>query len=443
MLAGLSAVSYCLWTLLCLVLHFGTLFPHQFATLFDHHNPKIRGVLIIAEVHVSFRSELALHLLVFKVLVVKATEMLGGFGYNLALLMYYFVDLPNMCVCAYFFWEMLQDRQIVQGAMQSLGLQEQLVNFMSLPWLTRIFLNPIWRPSHIIKYPNICYATHEEVKDAIRATGDPAVQYKLRLDVFTPAAKSAKLRPVLFHVHGGAWVKGTKDILYPYQKLLVTQDDWVVVNIAYRLAPENPYPAHLYDVKRALRWVKQSIHAYGGDKDFIVLAGDSAGGHLSAMAAMTANEAQWQPGFEDVDTSVRGVISLNGALDIQGDDLRRNFFMHRVMNQKSVDQSFLDAHSPQHRILTQGAKDNNLVPYLCFAGQRDALVDVSVGHNFNAAMKSGKMNLLTSLSDTCTLVVLPTSHHIWYILWSPRSFYCSQMIQAWCRQLYRPYSKAQ
>ncbi|ORX57391.1 alpha/beta-hydrolase [Hesseltinella vesiculosa] len=432
MLAGLSAVCYILWASLGAVMTVGTFFPHAFAEHCGVRHPKIRGMLMLMEVHVSFRSEMPMHLLVFKCLVVKLTAWLGGFGYWVPWMVYYALDIPTMVACVFFFWEMLQDKAIIQQTLTSLGSTDTLTHFMDLPWLLRL-VNPAWRPDQVLKYPNICYATHDEVKDAIRQTNNVDVQYKLRLDVYTPAQPSKKLRPVILHCHGGAWIKGTKDIFYPYQKLLVSQDGWVAVNIAYRLAPESPYPAHLYDYKRALRWVKKNIHVFGGDPNFVVLAGDSAGGHLSAMTAMTANDPEWQPGFEDVDTSVRGVIGLSAAMDIQGDQYRKQFFLDRVMVQASVEQSVLDYHSPLARLQKKEMADNKLVPYLLFAGQRDALVDVSVGRHFKAAFQQ--------VSNECSLVVLPTSHHIWYIFWSPRSFYGAQLIQSWCRRLHLPYDK--
>jgi acetyl esterase/lipase len=98
-------------------------------------------------------------------------------------------------------------------------------------------------------------------------------QRQLQLDVYSNNNSMATHRPVLLHVHGGGWRQGSKNIFYPFETMLVARENWVVVNMTYRLAPAHPYPAQLYDIKRALRWVKQNIHAYGGDPDFIVLSG--------------------------------------------------------------------------------------------------------------------------------------------------------------------------
>lgn len=70
----------------------------------------------------------------------------------------------------------------------------------------------------------------------------------------------------------------------------------MVVNINYRLSPHVNYPDHLIDAKRALRWVQQNIHRYGGDPDFVAVSGGSAGGHLASMVALTQNMERFQPG---------------------------------------------------------------------------------------------------------------------------------------------------
>lgn len=78
------------------------------------------------------------------------------------------------------------------------------------------------------------------------------------------------------------------------------------------------------------------------------------------MAAMTANEARYQEGFEDVDTSVRGVISLNGVLRTHIDQ----FFARKVVMMKGpLDHEFLQEHSPA-AYCQKAHEKGNLVPSL-------------------------------------------------------------------------------
>jgi len=122
--------------------------------------------------------------------------------------------------------------------------------------------------------------------------------------------------PVLIQIHGSAWTKGSKRGQgYPLMAHMAERG-WVCVAINYSLAPAARWPAHIIDVKRAIAWVKREISDHGGDPDFVVLTGGSAGGHLSALAALTVNDPVFQPGFEDADTSVRAAIPLYGVYDL-------------------------------------------------------------------------------------------------------------------------------
>jgi acetyl esterase/lipase len=122
--------------------------------------------------------------------------------------------------------------------------------------------------------------------------------------------------PVLIQIHGGAWVKGSKRGQgYPLMAHMA-EKGWVCVAINYSLAPAARWPAHIIDVKHAIAWVKSEITSYGGDPDFIVVTGGSAGGHLSALAALSANDPVFQPGFEEADTSIQAAVPMYGVYDL-------------------------------------------------------------------------------------------------------------------------------
>ena len=124
--------------------------------------------------------------------------------------------------------------------------------------------------------------------------------------------------PVLVQIHGSAWVAGSKrGQAYPLMAHMAERG-WVCVAINYSLAPAARWPAHIIDVKRALAWVKREIGNYGGDPEFVALTGGSAGGHLTALAALTPREPIFQPGFEDADTSVVAAVPVYGLYDLLG-----------------------------------------------------------------------------------------------------------------------------
>jgi acetyl esterase/lipase len=126
--------------------------------------------------------------------------------------------------------------------------------------------------------------------------------------------------PVLLQVHGGSWTMGSKrGQAHPLMSHLAEQG-WVCVAINYRLSPKSDWPAAVVDVKRAIAWIKDNIEEYGGDPGFIAITGGSAGGHLSALAALTPNVSDFQPGFEAVDTRVQAAVPLYGAYDFVDED---------------------------------------------------------------------------------------------------------------------------
>jgi acetyl esterase/lipase len=126
--------------------------------------------------------------------------------------------------------------------------------------------------------------------------------------------------PVLLQVPGGAWMVGSKRQQAYALMSHLAELGWVCVAINYRLSPRSTWPDHIVDVKRALAWTKEHIAEYGGDPNWIAITGGSAGGHLSALAALTANDPQFQPGFEEADTSVRAAVPFYGVYDFTRTD---------------------------------------------------------------------------------------------------------------------------
>ena len=105
------------------------------------------------------------------------------------------------------------------------------------------------------------------------AYGPDALQ---KLDVFSPTAKAGKPLPVLLFVHGGGFVRGDKK----QTDNMTVWGAWngmVGVDIDYRLAPKDPWPAGAQDLKAAIAWTRVNIAKYGGDPDRIFIWGHSAG----------------------------------------------------------------------------------------------------------------------------------------------------------------------
>lgn len=117
---------------------------------------------------------------------------------------------------------------------------------------------------------------------------------ELKLDVIVPRTYlgedpwwqiEEQKKPALLYIHGGGWVEGEKETrlmgLLPF-----VSRNWVVVNINYRLARDAKAPAAVVDCLKALDWMYANAETYQIDTTRIVVAGESAGGHLALMTGM-------------------------------------------------------------------------------------------------------------------------------------------------------------
>jgi acetyl esterase/lipase len=144
----------------------------------------------------------------------------------------------------------------------------------------------------------------------------------LKLDVTQPTTpvEPGHKRPAVLQIHGGGWVIGDKrEQGLPLLKHLASEG-WVGFNANYRLSPKATFPDMLIDLKRALAWIREHADEYDVDPDFIVVTGGSAGGHLTALMALTQNDPRYQPGFEDADTSLQAAVPFYGVYDFTNRD---------------------------------------------------------------------------------------------------------------------------
>ncbi len=132
------------------------------------------------------------------------------------------------------------------------------------------------------------------------------------LDVYHGEGRAAGGGPILIHLHGGAFTSGRKSKEARPLLLHFARRGWVSISANYRLRPAAAFPDFLVDVKRVIAWARAHAGEYGGDPQRVVIAGSSAGAHLAATAALTPNDAAFQPGFEDADTSVAACVGMYG-----------------------------------------------------------------------------------------------------------------------------------
>jgi acetyl esterase len=97
-------------------------------------------------------------------------------------------------------------------------------------------------------------------------------------------------QPIVLYFHGGGFVIGSLDSHDPLCRVLASRIPGIIVAVDYRLAPEHPFPAAAEDAYAATRWVAEHAREIGGDPGRIAVAGDSAGGNLSAVVSLMARE---------------------------------------------------------------------------------------------------------------------------------------------------------
>ncbi|WP_396918252.1 alpha/beta hydrolase [Mycolicibacterium sp.] len=130
---------------------------------------------------------------------------------------------------------------------------------------------------------------HPEVVAENRTIDGPAGPVPVR--IYRPPAADGEILPVVVFIHGGGWSVGDLDSYDSTARRHAVGADAVVVSVDYRLAPEHPYPAAVDDVWAATQWVAGHAAELGADADRMAVAGDSAGGNLSAVVAQLARDA--------------------------------------------------------------------------------------------------------------------------------------------------------
>jgi acetyl esterase/lipase len=223
---------------------------------------------------------------------------------------------------------------------------------------------------------------HPEVERTRDVEFTRAAGLRLKLDVYRHRSRPSGC-PTLLQIHGGAWILGRKDDQGLPLMTHMAARGWVCVSVNYRLSPLATFPDHLIDLKQALRWIREHGWEYGADPDFVVVTGGSAGGHLAALVALTANDPEYQPGFEQVDTTVQGCVPFYGVYDfadrhaVDRNDGRRNLLARRVMKA-----SLADAREAYERASPISRLTATAPPFLVVHGDRDTLVPVQEARAF-------------------------------------------------------------
>jgi acetyl esterase/lipase len=241
--------------------------------------------------------------------------------------------------------------------------------------------------------------------------------------------------PVLLQVPGGAWmVGGKRQQAYPLMSHLA-ELGWVCVAINYRLSPRSTWPDQIVDVKRAIAWTKEHIAGYGGDPDWIAITGGSAGGHLSALAALTANHPAFQRDFEEADTSVRAAVPFYGVYDFTATDnslhpLMMPMLAKRVFKLKRSEsaEAFRTA-SPITHISADAP------PFFVLHGRNDSLIPVQQARAFTSRLREVSR-------QPVAYAELPFAQHAFDIFGSARAAHAAVAVEQFLAEIYQRTSVA-
>jgi acetyl esterase/lipase len=135
-----------------------------------------------------------------------------------------------------------------------------------------------------------------------------------KLDIYAQRAPTPA--PTVIFIHGGGWVRGTKDAsvltVLPYIAM-----GYSVVNVEYRLADVSLAPAAIEDCRCALRWVVEHAKEYNVDVDRLIVAGASAGGHLALTTGMIPTSAGFDRSCQTpAEPRVAAIVNFFGITDI-------------------------------------------------------------------------------------------------------------------------------
>jgi acetyl esterase/lipase len=222
-----------------------------------------------------------------------------------------------------------------------------------------------------------------------------------QLDIWLPESAVGTPAPVLFQIPGGAWMMNDKRGQAYAQMARMVDLGWICVAVNYRRSPSHTWPAHIDDVQQALAWVRRNIGDYGGDPEFIALTGGSAGGHLCALAALTA------------DDPVQAAVPYYGVYDLtRAENMHPMMlpYLERVVFKSlyADNRGRFEAASPIHHVSASAP------PFFVLHGNRDPIVPSVQAQLFCATLRD-------SGAQTVCRAELPNAAHAFDTATSVRS----------------------
>jgi acetyl esterase/lipase len=274
------------------------------------------------------------------------------------------------------YWRARDAEAVMEGALRAaLGTD---YHSKILPDVSAKFAPAVDWKSILLPFP----MRHPEVERLRNITYTRVAGLNLKLDVYRHRSHPTDC-PTLLQIHGGGWVIGSKNEQGIPLMLHMASRGWVCISVDYRLSPHATFPDHLIDLKRAVQWVREHGAEYGANPDFLVVTGGSAGGHLSSLVALTANDPAYQPGFASVDTTVQGCVAFYGVYDFTD---RHTLWPHdglaKLLERQIMKASRTEAPDAYHQASPMSRVTADAPPFLVIHGDLDTLAPVQEARRF-------------------------------------------------------------
>ena len=147
--------------------------------------------------------------------------------------------------------------------------------------ITQSTLLCLENPSSVASWAATLYQRYRITSNITYLTAD---NWEAKLDIYQPTDTTSPT-PTVIYFHAGGWIGSDKDVRF-FHLFQYLEMGWAVVNVEYRLARVALAPAAVEDCRCALSWVINHAEEYNFDPEKIVVAGKSAGGHLSLTTGM-------------------------------------------------------------------------------------------------------------------------------------------------------------
>lgn len=261
-------------------------------------------------------------------------------------------------------------RRREQRALTPIVLSEALYGIveqadLDQPWPSHPNVAPFWKARRQRRYVH---------RSSVRYGDRP----RQLLDVWRLGDLPREPAPVLIFIPGGAWVFGRRELQGHALMAHMARRGWVCLSIEYRTSPHHRWPRQMDDVRAALAWARANVDQFGGDPDFVAVAGCSAGGHLASLAGLTS----------DADASVDAVVSIYGLYDWHDRSTRERDRFMRFLERIVVKRS--QARHPEIFVAASpiAQVDASAPPFLIVHGSADGIIPVAEARSFVARLRA-------------------------------------------------------